>query len=176
MRVYTVHPSADGGVRLEPGIRLQDGRFPLPQLQPTDDLLAKIGPDGLVERATPYRRLDRDADVINLGPEVLPDVRALLLLDGRASTSGAFFSFVHHSDTEAGVDVLVRTNARDGQEEQRAQMVELVLLYPQAGVPILVGGNEAHAVVRWDGSELSLEAARPGLARAARPGDVLVPV
>jgi hypothetical protein len=175
LRVYTVNPAADGGIRLEPGIRLQDGRFPLPQLQPTDDLLARIGPDGLVERATPYRRLDRDADVINLGPEVLPDVRALLLLDGRGSSSGAFFSFVHSSDTEAGVDVLVRTNAREGQD-QRAQMVEVVLLYPQAGVPILVGGNEAHAVVRWDGNELTIEAARPGLARAARPGDVLVPV
>jgi hypothetical protein len=175
LRVFTVHPSADGGVRLESGIRLQDGRFPLPQLQPTDDLLAKIGPDGLVERSTPYRRLDRDADVINLGPEVLPDVRALLLLDGRGSSSGAFFSFVHHSDTEAGVDVLVRTNAREGQDA-RAQMVEVVLLYPQAGVPVLVGGNEAHAVVRWDGNQLAIEAAKPGLARAARPGDVLVPV
>jgi hypothetical protein len=175
MRAFTVHPSDDGDVIVEAGIRLADGRFPLPQMQPIPELLAQLGPDTLLRATTPYRRLDRETNTIDLGPELLQDVRALVLLDGRTSSSGAYFSFVHHSDTEAGVEVLLRVNAREG-TEQRAQMVELVVLLPDAGVPVLVGGREAHAVVRWDGAHLKVEPAPNGIARAARPGDVRVPV
>ena len=175
MQAFTIHPADDGRVAVEGGIRLVGGQFPLDEIKPTAELLAAYGPDGLVERTTPYRRLDPDAQTVDLGPEVLPDVRALVLLEGRGTADGAFFSFVHHSDKEAGVEQLIRVNARTG-SEQRAQMVELVLLLPQAAVPILVGGREAHALVRWDGQQLRLEPAPPGVTRGARPGDVLVPV
>jgi hypothetical protein len=175
MRAFTIRPSSNGHVAIEAGIRLEAGQFPLDGMQPTPDLLARLGGDGLVDSTTPYRRLDPTAEVIDLGPEVLPDVRALILLDGRASDNGAFFAFVHHSDKEAGVEVLLRTNARAG-TGRRAQMIELVVLLPNAGVPILLGGEHAETIVRWDGERLLTEEAPVGVSRAARPSDVLVPV
>jgi hypothetical protein len=175
LRAFTVHTTDDHQVVIEPGIRLQGGRLTLPAMEPTDDLIARYGPDGLVDRTTPYRRLDPTTSTIDLGPEVLPDVRALVLLDGRGAADGAFFAFVHHSDKEAGVEQLLRVNASEGQS-RRAQMVELVVLMPAAAVPVLLGGHAARALVRWDGRELRVEAAPPGASRAARPGDVRVPV
>ncbi|HEY3108213.1 MAG TPA: hypothetical protein VGL23_05640 [Chloroflexota bacterium] len=175
MRAFTVHTGDDGRIVVEPGIRLEGGRLTLPAMEPTADLLAQYGPDGLIDRTTPYRRLDPTATTIDLGPEVLPDVRALVLLDGRGAAGGAFFAFVHHSDKEAGVEQLMRVNASEG-ERRRAQMVELVVLMPDAAVPVLLGGQAAQSLVRWDGRELRVEPAPPGASRAARPADVRVPV
>ena len=175
MLAFTVHTNDDGQITIEPGIRLEAGRLVLPGMEPTADLIAQYGPDGLIDRTTPYRRLDPTATTIDLGPEVLPDVRALTLLDGRGSAHGAFFAFVHHSDKEAGVEQLMRVNANEG-ERRRAQMVELVVLMPDAAVPVLLGGRAAQALIRWDGRALRMEEAPPGLSRAARPGDVRVPV
>ena len=45
-----------------------------------------------------------------------------------------------------------------------------------AAVPVLLGGRAAQSLIRWDGRGLRVEAAPPGAARAARPGDVRVPV
>src|SRR5262249_32843340 len=175
MLAYTVRPSDDGSVVVESGLRLERGRFALPQMLPTDDLLATHGENALVPRTTPYRRLDPDTPTVDLGPETLPDVRALVLLDGRGATNGAFFAFVHHSDGEAGVRHLIRWNAREGQNA-RAQMVELVVMLPGSGVPVLLGPEEATAVVMYDGRQLTVNPARRGLNRAARPMDVLLPV
>ena len=175
MRAFTVHTSGTDRTVIEPGIRLEAGRLVLPGMEPTPDLISQYGPNGLVDRTTPYRRLDPTSTTIDLGPEVLPDVRALLLLDGRGSDDGAFFAFVHHSDKEAGVELLMRVNASEG-ERRRAQMVELVVLMPDAAVPVLIGGHTAQSLVCWDGRELRIEPAPPGAARAARPADVRVPV
>jgi hypothetical protein len=172
---FTVHTGDESRVSIEPGIQLEDGRLTLPGMEPTADLIAQYGPNGLIDRTTPYRRLDPTAATIDLGPEVLPDVRALVLLDGRGAADGAFFAFVHHSDKEAGVEQLMRVNASEG-EGRRAQMVELVVLMPDAAVPVLLGGRAAHVLIRWDGRGLRAEAAAPGVSRAARPGDVRVPV
>jgi len=144
-------------------------------MEPTADLIGQYGANGLIDRTTPYRRLDPSATTIDLGPEVLPDVRALVLLDGRGATGGAFFAFVHHSDKEAGVELLLRVNASEG-ENRRAQMVELVVLMPDAAVPVLLGGQAAQVLIRWDGVQLRIEPAPPGASRAARPADVRVPV
>jgi hypothetical protein len=172
---FTVHTGDEGQIWIEPGIRLEAGRLALPGMEPTADLIAQYGPDGLIDRTTPYRRLDPTATTIDLGPEVLPDVRALVLLDGSGAADGAFFAFVHHSDKEAGVEQLMRVNASEG-ERRRARMVELVVLMPDAAVPVLLGGREARVLIRWDGRGLRVEDAPPGLSRAARPADVRVPV
>jgi hypothetical protein len=172
---FTVHVADQGQITIEPGIRLGAGHLPLPEMEPTADLIARYGPDGLVDRTTPYRRLDPTSVTIDLGPEVLPDVRALVLLDGRSAVGGAFFAFVHHSDKEAGVEQLLRVNASEG-EKRRAQMVELVVLMPDAAVPVLVGGRPAHALIRWDGARLRSEEAPPGASRGSRPADIRVPV
>jgi hypothetical protein len=175
MLAFTVHITDQGEISIEAGIRLDAGQLPLPEMQPTAELIGRYGPHGLVDRTTPYRRLDPSTVTIDLGPEVLPDVRALVLLDGRGAASGAFFAFVHHSDREAGVEQLLRINASEG-EDRRAQMVELAVLMPAAAVPVLVGGRSAQSLIRWTGHELRVEPAPPGASRGARPADIRVPV
>src|SRR5437879_2417927 len=110
MHAYTVTPFDDGRVEIAPGLRLQGGRLTLSQARANDDLLAEVGPDGLITRTTPYRRLDPEAGQIDLGREVLPDVRALVLLDGRAMTRPIYFSFIYGSDSDAGVERLIAVN------------------------------------------------------------------
>src|SRR5579884_995203 len=159
MLAYTVTPHDDGRVEITPGLRLTDGRLALPQIRANDDLLAEVGPDGLVTRTTPYRRLDPDEAKIDLGREVLPDVRALVLLDGRYMSSPIYFSFIYGSDSDAGVERLVQVNMREG-EDVGAQMVELVVLHPRAGVPVMVSGRGVQAIVRYDGIRLTAEPAK----------------
>ena len=175
MLAYTVTPRDDGRVEIAPGLRLMDGRLPLPQVRVNDDLLAEVGPNGLVGRTTPYRRLDPDAAKIDLGREVLPDVRALVLLDGRLMARPIYFSFIYGSDSDAGVERLAGINLRAG-EDVGAQMVELVVLNPRAGVPVMVSGHGVQAIIRYDGLRLVAEPAKPNTNRAALAGEVLVPV
>src|SRR5262249_11188531 len=129
VRAFTVSLDTDRAVEILPGMPLAGGRFPFSQMLPTAELIALHGAHALVPRTTPYRRLDPTAELVDLGPEVLPDVRALVLLDGRGVADGTFFSFVHTADTPAGVQRLFRVDARPDQRG-RAQMVELVVLLP----------------------------------------------
>jgi hypothetical protein len=174
MLAFTVRPADDGSVTIERGLRLDGGGFHLSSLLPTADLTATHGPNALVERVTPYRRLDPLVETVDIGPEVLPDVRALLFMDGRQTSDGVFFSFVYTSDVGAGVQRLLLINTRE--DDGPAQMSELVVLQPGAGVPILLGRRGAHAIVRYDGVSLRVESVPPTTTHVARPSDVLVPV
>ena len=64
MRAFTVHTD-DGRIVVEPGIRLEGGRLTLPAMEPTADLLGQYGSDGLIDRTTPYRRLDPTSTTID---------------------------------------------------------------------------------------------------------------